>query len=528
MAEWKPLCRLADLPEGAPVAKKIGKKEFLAVRRGGRVFVCANKCPHYGDPLSNGVTSGNAIICPSHYARFDLASGRVDSAPALDDLATYEVKVEGEEILVGPSRPAPFELKPRALTEQRTFVIVGGGAAGEAAVEALVRQGFGGRIVLVTAEEHLPYNRTDLSKGFLTGEVQRDWLQLRGADFYSTLGVEVMAGTQAEGLDPARRTLRLDGGRELRYDRLLVATGAGARSLEVPGADLAGCFTLRGRDDAERIIAALADAGRAVIVGAGYIGLEVASALRAKGLEVDVVAPEELPLAPLLGREFGQRIRALHETKGTRFHMGRTVSEVRGEDRVKEVVLSDGSRLAADLVIVGIGAEPRVGWLSGSGLAEAGAVPVDGTLRARDPDVFAAGDLALVPEPRLGRSLRFEHWISAQKQGRHAALAMLGRAEPYREVPFFWSIQCDTSIKYAGAAGAPYDRVVYRGSPAGDSFLAAYFAAGSLIGAATFAMSWNLIAIERLMREGRSVTPDQVADERTSLLALAGLTSGEG
>ncbi len=528
MAEWKALCRLSELREGAPTARKIGGKQFLAVRRGGRVFVCANKCPHSGDPLSDGLTSGTEIICPSHYARFDLATGRVESAPALDDIASYEARVEGDEILVGPARPAPFQLAPRATTEDRTFAIVGGGAAGEAAVEALVRNGFGGRIVLVTAERHLPYDRTELSKGFLTGEVERDRLQLRGADFYSTLAVEVVAGARAEGIDPARHVLRLDGGRSLRYDRLLVATGARARRLGIAGEELTGCLTLRDRDDAERIVAALAPARRAVIAGAGFIGLEAASSLRARGLDVDVVAPEELPLGPLLGRELGLRIRALHEAKGTRFHMGRTVSEITGRGRVREVLLSDGSRLAADLVIVGVGAEPRVEWLAASGLSDAGAVPVDETLRTRDPDVYAAGDIAAVPDARLGRPLRFEHWVSAQMQGRHAALSMLGSSEAYREVPFFWSIQCDTSIKYIGAAGAAYDRIAWRGSPDGDSFLGAYFAEGELVGAASFAMSWNLAALERLMREGRTVTPDQVADERVSLTALAGLTSGEG
>ncbi len=526
MAEWKPLCRLADLPEGAPIAKKIGKKEFLAVRRGGRVLVCGNKCPHFGDPLSNGVASGTHVFCPSHGARFDLESGRVESAPALDDLPTYEAKVEGGEVLVGPARPAPFELAPRVTTEERTFVIVGGGAAGESAVEGLVRGGFGGRIVLVTAEEHLPYNRTDLSKGFLTGEVERDWLQLRGADFYGTLGVEVMTGARAQGIDPARHLLRLDGGRSLRYDRLLVATGSQARRLEAPGADLPGCHVLRGRDDAEAILAAMAGAKRAVVVGAGFVGLEVASGLRAKGLEVDIVAPEELPLAALLGREFGRRIQTLHEGRGTRFHMGRSVSAVAEARGATEVLLSDGSRLQADLVIIGVGARPRVDWLAGSGLVEGGAVPVDASLRTRDPDVFAAGDVALVPDARLGRPVRFEHWVSAQRQGRHAAAAMLGGREPYGEVPFFWTVQCDTSIKYAGGAGLPYDTVVHRGSPAGNSFLAAYYAAGRLVGAATFAMSWNLIALEKLMREGREVTAGQVADERTDLVALAGLTSG--
>jgi apoptosis-inducing factor 3 len=529
MADWKPLCRLDELAEGAPRAKKIGKKEFLAVRRGDRVFVCSNKCPHFGDPLSSGVAGDGRITCASHNARFDLATGRVESAPALDDLATYQVRIEGGEVLVGAAGPAPFELAPRAVTESRAFVIVGGGPAGEAAAEALVRSGFGGRIVLVTDEPHLPYNRTDLSKGFLTGEVQADWLQLRGADYYATLGVEVITGARAEGIDRERHVLRLADGRTLRYDRLLAATGARARRLGVPGADLPGSFTLRGRDDAARIVEALpaaGAAGRAVVIGAGFIGLETASSLRARGLEVDVVAPEELPMAPLLGSEFGARLRTLHESRGTRFHLGRTVAALHGDDRVREVLLSDGSRLAADVVVAGVGAEPCVEWLTASGLAAAGAVPVDGTLRTSDPDVFAAGDIALVPDPRLGRPLRFEHWVSAQRQGRHAALAMLGSREPYREAPFFWSMQCDTSIKYVGAAGQPWDRVVFRGSPQGDHFLAAYFAGETLIGAATFAMSWNLIAIEALMRSGRGVTAAEITGG-ADLPALAGLTTGE-
>ncbi len=523
MTEWKPLCPLADLREGAPLARNIGKKEFLAVRRGDRVFVCGNKCPHFGDKLSDGVVSGTHVTCPGHNARFDLATGRVESAPALDDLPVYDVKVEDGQVLVGPARPAPFELAPRAPTEERTFIIVGGGAAGEAAVETLVREGFGGRIILVTAEEHLPYNRTDLSKGFLTGDVERDWLPLRGADYYSTLGVEVVMGARAEGLDTARAVLRLSGGRQMRYDRLLVATGARARRLAVAGADSPACYTLRGRDDAERILAAVTVARRAVVVGAGFIGLEVASSLRKRGLEVDVVAPDELPLGRLLGRELGERIRRLHESLGTRFHLGRTVSEITGGT---SVLLSDGTRLDADIVVIGVGAQPDVEWLGTSGLTASGALPVDAALRTSDPDVFAAGDVALVKDPRAGAAIRFEHWVSAQRQGHHAALAMLGRTEAYREVPFFWSRQCGKSIKYAGFGGA-WDRIAFRGDPAGDSFLGAYFAGKRLLGAASFAMSWNLIAVEKLLREGGTLSPEQVTDERQSLTALAGLTSGE-
>jgi NADPH-dependent 2,4-dienoyl-CoA reductase/sulfur reductase-like enzyme/nitrite reductase/ring-hydroxylating ferredoxin subunit len=506
----KRLAGLEELAEGVPLRRSIGGKEFLVVRRGERVSVCGNRCPHQGATLSEGILSGEEVVCPCHGARFDLRDGRLSSPPALDGIPVYQVRVEGREVFVGPVReenpfppagpapPAAAEVRGRGSAQQGparrgsarrggSIGIVGAGAAGHAAAEELRRAGFAGRIVLIGAEPDPPYDRTALSKGFLAGEIPAETLPLRGRELYEQLSIELLLGCRVAGVEPGSRTAVLADGRRLAFERLLLATGGLPRRLPIPGADLPGCFLLRSRSDGQALRAAVREAqergGEAVILGAGLIGLEVAASLRRAGLAAAVIAPEEIPLAAVFGERVGAWIRRLHEEKGVRFHLGRTVREIRGDGRVREVALSDGTRLAAEVVVIGAGIVTAVEYLAGTGLVRDGEVAVDGRLETAAPGLYAAGDIARVPGARGGRPERVEHWASAQRQGRHAARAMLGAANPYAEAPFFWTDQFDRSLKRVGPAGG-WDRIVYRGAVEAGDFLAGYFLGDRLVAAA--------------------------------------------
>ncbi|MCR4438465.1 MAG: FAD-dependent oxidoreductase [bacterium] len=497
--------RLSHLAEGVPTAAKVGDDEVLLVRVAGTVHACGGKCPHYGAPLAEGFVAGHEVVCPWHNARFDLRNGQLVAPPALDDLPAYQVEIDGEGVYV--RRAAPRRPSPR-VGKGKTALIVGAGAAGEAAAETLRREGFDGRVLMVTPEEDLPYDRPNLSKEFLAGKAKPEWLPLRSEEFYREQQIEVLTKTRVTAIDPKGRVAHLEPGGKLSFDFCLIATGGMPRQLPVPGTALRGVLTLRSLSDARALAVAVEKASSVLIVGAGFIGLEAASALRSRGLQVDVVAPEPVPLAPVLGDGVGKCLQDLHEDYGVRFHLGRTVQELRGNGAVEEAVLSDGQRLRVDVVLVGIGIVPATDFLAKTGLVEQGAIPVDQRLETKAAGIFAAGDVAAVPDPRSGVRIRVEHWAVALRQGQHAARAMLGRAEAYQEVPFFWTRQHGVGLKYAGY-GHGFDKVLYRGDLQARRFLAGYFSGGRLVATATMGMGEEFAATEAILRRGLAVTPEQ-------------------
>lgn len=473
-----------------------GERVLLA-RVADRFYAVGGVCTHYGAPLCEGLLHGAAVHCPWHHARFDLESGRVTSPPALASLQRYEVRSEAGRVRVtgrAPARPRA----PRALRGPDSVVIVGAGAAGALAAETLRDQGFAGAVTLVDAEPGGPVDRPNLSKDYLAGNAPEEWLPLRPPEFYREREIVLRSGARVAKLDLSSRTLTLDGGEALRWGALLLATGAAAIRLRIPGADLPHVFTLRSLRDSRAIIEATRRAGRAVVVGASFLGLEVAAALRARSLEVHVVAPEAIPMERVLGRDLGSFVRALHEAHGVHFHLGRTPQAIERE----HVVLSDGTRLAAGLVVVGIGVRPCSELAEAAGIACDRGVVVDERLRASAPDVWAAGDLARWPDPRSGERTRIEHWALAEQLGRTAARNILGAAEPFRAVPFFWSQHYDVSIQYVGSAAA-WDEVRAIGDPRHGQ--------GAVL----------------LRRGGRTLAVACVGEERLSLEAELALESGD-
>jgi NADPH-dependent 2,4-dienoyl-CoA reductase/sulfur reductase-like enzyme/nitrite reductase/ring-hydroxylating ferredoxin subunit len=515
--DWQKLSRESDLKEGVLSVFDLGKGKVVAVRHDGAIHVCEGKCTHYGAPLEQGFLRGHILTCAWHNARFDLKTGEMKAAPALDHLKGYETKVEDGNVYIRPAIRAKPATKLE--TAHLIFVIIGAGAAGNAAAETLRDEGFSGRVILVSPEDDLPYDRPNLSKDFLAGKAKPEWIPLRSQKFYAEQNIEFIKGRKAIAVDAGAHTVTLDGGEKLLWDRLLLATGSRPRPLDIPGEDMKGVFLLRSRRDSEKIVNALEGARKAAVIGASFIGLEVAAALRQRKLDVRVIAPEMIPLGKVFGDKIGIWLRGLHESQGVQFFMGRKPIEVVGSGSVEGVRLDDGTVVSADLVVAGIGVTPVLEYLSETGIVKQNSVPVDSHLQTSVAGVFAAGDIAAVPYAPLNRRIRVEHWVVAERQGQHAARAMLGLMKPYNEAPFFWTRQYDMSLCYMGWAGS-FDRIAYRGTIGKEGMLAGYFEKDRLQAAASLRGNTELNILGELLKAGAAVSYEQFEDEKLELRTL--------
>jgi NADPH-dependent 2,4-dienoyl-CoA reductase/sulfur reductase-like enzyme/nitrite reductase/ring-hydroxylating ferredoxin subunit len=425
-------------------------KAVLLARVGQEIFAVSPHCTHYNGPLAEGLMVGHTVRCPWHHACFDLRTGEAVRAPALNPITCWEVAEDGGVIKVGQKREEPrrrTRIEPTAKPER--IVIVGGGAAGFAAAEMLRRAGYRRSIVILSSDAALPYDRPNLSKDYLAGTIPFDYVPLWDESFYEENGIEVQLGKNVVELDLRAHEVLLSGGERVAYDRLLLATGAEPVRFTIPGAEQPHVHTLRSLANSDAIIEAAKAAKRAVVVGASFIGLEVAASLRARKLEVHVVAPDKRPMERILGPEMGDFIRALHEEHGVIFHLG---TAPRAIDKV--VHLENGDIIEAGLVVVGIGVRPRLGLAENVGLRVDRGVAVDEHLETNAQGIFAAGDIARWPDPHSGENIRVEHWVVAERQGQAAALNMLGERAPFDQVPFFWSQHYDVPINYVGHAEA--------------------------------------------------------------------------
>ncbi|MFK0176312.1 NAD(P)/FAD-dependent oxidoreductase [Streptomyces xanthochromogenes] len=414
----------------------------------------------------------------------------------------------------------------------RTFVIVGGGLAGAKAAETLRSEGFNGRVILIGDEREHPYERPPLSKGFLSGKDERDSVFVHDHAWYAQHDIELHLGQTVTTIDRAAKTVRLGDGTVIQYDRLLLATGAEPRRLDVPGTDLAGVHHLRRLAHSERlrhVLKALGrDNGHLVISGAGWIGLEVAAAARGYGAEVTVVEPEATPLHNVIGPELGQLFADLHAEHGVRFHFGARLTEIVGQDGlVLAARTDDGEEHLAHDVLAAIGAAPRTSLAENAGLAMAdradgGGIAVDASLRTSDPDIFAAGDVAAVHHPQLGTRLRVEHWANALNGGPAAARAMLDQHVTYDRVPYFFSDQYDLGLEYSGwAPPGSYDQVVIRGDAGKREFIAFWLKDRRVLAGMNVNV-WDVTErIQALIRAGAQVDTEALADPGVPLDSLA-------
>jgi apoptosis-inducing factor 3 len=480
-----------DLTQGVPLGilgdngnllGHVGDEAVLLVRRGADVFAIGAHCTHYQGPLAEGLVVDETVRCPWHHACFDLRTGEALHAPALSPLACWKVDERDGKVSVREkiAQPKPRPRGKPSGTKPDQIVIVGGGAAGFAAAEMLRRNDYDGRIVMLSNDDAPPVDRPNLSKDYLAGSAPEDWMPLRPGDFYAENHIDLRLRTEVAAVDPRAKQVALADGSKLAYDRLLLATGAEPVRLSIPGADLPHVHTLRSLADSRAIIAAAKEARRAVVIGASFIGLEVAASLRARKLDVHVVAPEKRPMEKVLGAEMGDFVRKLHEEHGVVFHLDDTSVAF----EAGRVALKSGSSIEADLVITGVGVRPRLALAEKAGLAVDRGVTVDQHLETSAPGIFAAGDIARWPDPHSGENIRVEHWVVAERQGQVAALNMLGMRLPFNAVPFFWSQHYDVPINYVGHA-EKWDDIAVEGDIAAKDCLLRYRRGGRVLAVAS-------------------------------------------
>jgi apoptosis-inducing factor 3 len=486
-----------EIPEGILGVGHVDGKPVVVVATEDAVYAVGGRCSHYGGPLGDGLCVGGEIRCPWHHAAFDVKTGEAVGAPALNPIPVYETtERDGRIFVTGPTdAPTPTRTPP---SPPESVVIVGAGAGGAAAAEALRRHGYDGPVTLIGAEP--PVDRPNLSKDYLAGTAPEQWIPLRSPQFYTNADIDLIAGEEVTGIDVEDRSVHLDSVRQFSYGALLVATGAEPRRLPVPGGDLAHVHYLRSFEDSRSIIAALADTEHAVIVGAGFIGLEVAASLRHREIEVTVVAPEEIPLAHAVGETLGRFVADLHREHGVEFRLGRGVIEIREE----EVLLDDGTRLPADLVVVGIGVVPRSGLAEAAGLAVDNGIIVDDHLRTSDPHIWAAGDAARYPGPQ-GELVRIEHWVLAARQGQTAARNILGHDIAFTQPPFFWSQHYDVPINVTGHLTG-WEEEIVNGDPSERDVVVGYQRAGQITAVASIYRDRDSLRAEEALATGDQQT----------------------
>ncbi|MGB3758367.1 MAG: FAD-dependent oxidoreductase [Rivularia sp. (in: cyanobacteria)] len=497
-----------DLKKGEMRAFSVEDNDILLVRVEDGFFATAAHCTHYGAPLEKGILNGERVVCPWHNACFGIKSGKLEEPPALDALPRFAVRVEGEDLIVQlpeeiPAQRIPEMTKYNPQADNRTFAILGAGAAGSAAAETLRQAGFAGRVVMLTREDILPYDRTALSKKYLQNDSAKDSLILRSSEFYNEWDIEVYSHKSVTKVEAAKKTITFDDNTTLEYDALLVATGSKARNLKVPGADLDNIFTLRQPEDADKIIAAAENAKTAVVVGSSFIGMEAASSLAQRGIKVTVVAPGSVPFEKILGKDIGTMFQKLHEANGVSFQMGTKVLQFEGSGKVETAILENGESLNADLVVVGIGVSPVTEFLQGVELNEKDkSVNVDEYLQAAD-NTYVAGDIARFPYAATGKPTRIEHWRLAQQHGRIAARNMIGEKIKFGSVPFFWSGQFDVKLRYAGHA-ENWDDIIIQGNLDEQEFLAFFVKDNQVLAVAGAGHDKDIAAITELMRSACS------------------------
>jgi NADPH-dependent 2,4-dienoyl-CoA reductase/sulfur reductase-like enzyme/nitrite reductase/ring-hydroxylating ferredoxin subunit len=487
---------LTDFVDGKLLGH-VGDEEVLLVQSGDEIFAVGAHCTHYHGPLAEGLVTGESVRCPWHHACFDLRTGEAARAPALSPIACWNVERRDGRIVVKDTReqPQPRGTKAKADAPAK-IVIVGGGAAGFAAAEMLRRRDYRGSIVMLSDDATPPVDRPNLSKDYLAGSAPEDWLPLRPDEFYAESGIDLRLKTSVAKIDAREREVVTAAGQRLGYDRLLLATGAEPVRLNMPGIDQPHVHTLRSLADCRAIIDGAKSAGRALVIGASFIGLEVAASLRTRGVDVHVVAPEARPMERVFGPQLGDFVRALHEEHGVVFHLQDTVTALDG----RRATLKSGGTLEADLVVVGVGVRPRLTLAEGAGLTIDRGLTVDEYLQTSAPHIYAAGDIARWPDPYSRERIRVEHWVVAERQGQAAALNMLGLNQRFDAVPFFWSQHYDVPIAYIGHA-EKWDAITVDGDIKAKDCLLRYRRGGRVLAVASIYRDLDNLKAELAMEE---------------------------
>ena len=534
------VAKTTDLQDGQMQQIEVEGSQILLSKINGKFYATGAFCTHYGAPLEKGVICNDKIVCPWHNACFNAIAGEQLEPPGLDSLPTFDTRVEDENILVKLPKDIPQQRTKEmanyvSQSEELTFVVLGAGAAGMNAVETLRQEGFQGKVVLVSESTKLPYDRTKLSKAYLQGKAQEDSLSLRDCEFYDRHDIELRFGRAVTEVDVQSKSITFEDNSTLSYDSLLLATGGKARKLDVPGADLANIFTIRKPEDVNSILNTVKEAKKAVVVGSSFIGMEAAASLIQQGLEVTVVSPDDVPFKKILGDRLGRMFQKIHEEKGVIFKPGIKATEFTGDSQVEYAVLEDGSKIAADLVIIGIGVELNTDYLNNIELNEKDrSVIVNQYLQTEIENIYAAGDLASFPYAPMAEHTRIEHWRLAAQHGRIAATNMLRQSDNGEKtqsatvnniVPFFWSGQYDLKLRYVGHA-EKWDEMFLDGNLDSPKFLAFYLLDGKVMAVAGINRDKEIAAISELMRLQKMPDAATVKNRQTNWLDFSAVGSG--
>jgi NADPH-dependent 2,4-dienoyl-CoA reductase/sulfur reductase-like enzyme/nitrite reductase/ring-hydroxylating ferredoxin subunit len=498
--------KMTDLPDGALLGGSLDGQSVVLVNNGGRICAFAGKCTHLGAPLKDGILVDGQLRCPWHHARFSLETGQAVAAPAFRALDAFRVNQRENRLFVTKAASKTGANSP-TLEKLPAIVIIGGGAAGFACAELLSRSGFGASITVVSDDPDPPYDRTFCSKQYLIGLSSRDECFLKGANFPSREGAVLKISRRVTALDLGTKQVELNDGERLAFDSLVLATGAGPKKPDAPGFDRPNVYVLRTLRDADAIIAEASKGRRAAILGASFIGLEVAASLRQRDVGVDVIASDKIPLEKILGSAVGTMIRDVDKSKGVRFHLGRRPSSFDG----RMLELDDGSTLEVDFIVAGLGVTPRTELAEAAGLTIAsqdngGGVVVNERLETSAANVYAVGDIAYYPDRYANRSIRVEHWVHAQRQGQHVARVLMGQATSYADLPFFWSAHFDTGLLYLGHADKPAEPSV-EGSIDEQDFVARYLGKGDDRAVVTCNQDKTALQIEAAWEGSGSLMP---------------------
>ena len=518
MSELKAaLCKLSDIGDGEMREFDVGETPVLLTRVGGKVNAIGARCTHYGAPLVDGFLAGDKIICPWHHACFNARTGDLIEPPALDSLPNYQVRIEGDDIYVDLSEDADDRRTPEMVEadpseDGRTFVILGAGAAGYMAAQTLREDGFAGLILMITREDRMPYDRPNLSKDYLAGNAEPEWMPLRPGDFFDRNRIEVLRGREVVGVDSSAKGIMFADGESLNYDAMLIATGGVPRSPGFVKGSEENVFLLRSFRDADAIVARAEKGSRAVVIGSSFIGMEAAASLKTRGCDVTVVSPDEVPFEKVLGVDIGKLFKSTHEQNGIKFKLGRSVKGLTGSEKIVDgVELDDGERLEVDLVVIGIGVRPATDLLKGVEIHKDGGVITDEHLCVGE-DLYAAGDIAYFPDARTGEMTRIEHWRTALQLGRTAAHNMAGKPTPFAAVPFFWTTQFDVTLNYVGHV-REWDSVVFQGDPESREFLAFYIKDHRILAVAGMNRDRDIAIWEELIRQNQVPSPSELDSE---------------
>ncbi len=521
---FKKIAKTGDLKNGEMKSFKIDDEHnALLCRINDEFFAVGASCTHYGAPLEEGVLKGDTIICPWHHACFNAKNGDLLEPPAMDALPVFELKIDGESIQINvpdeiESSRLPGMVKKDSSTDNRTFVILGAGASAYSAAQSMRENGFRGNIVMVTKENRKPYDRPNLSKDYLAGNSEPEWMPLRPDDFFEEYGIEIRQTVSIRGVDFQKKQVSFDNNENLKYDKLLIATGGIPNQLNVKGSDLENIFYLRSFDDADRIIASLKDSKNAVVIGAGFIAMETAHSLTERKINVTVIAPVKVPFERNFGKEIGGLFRKEHEKNGVVFKLESKVKEFKGAEKVQSVLLESGEEVKTDLVIVGIGVRPATGFLNGAELMDDKSLKTDAFLKVRE-NVYASGDIASFPDFRTGNHIRIEHWRLAEQLGRTAGANMAGKEIRFSGVPFFWTQQSGMNLRYVGYV-KDWDEILIDGNIADKKFIAYYIKNNSVMAAAGLNRDKEMDAVHLLMKEQKLPEVEALRDNSADILAL--------